>query len=158
MVWKSTIATAQNPAWFITSSSQRGTAQNPCWKLCRKRKPTPSTESVPRAMFQKSSRLGGGQSSPHPNTHTHRGTGWSCEGENHRFINIPILDVGKMQGESGAGRSSLQCKFKQVTSHLWVRGLECGPLQHSRTLFLESLGNKLTLQSHNFHLHYCSLG
>lgn len=51
-------------------------------EACRKRKPTPNTESTPEAVFWKSSRLGGRQ---------------SLEGGHRRFIYIHIQDTGKRQ-------------------------------------------------------------
>lgn len=64
----------------------------------------------------------------------------------------------------GSWAFSLLCEFGQVTSLLWARGLDhirrTPPKETLRdTLYTsETLGNKLTLQSHNFHLHYCNLG
>lgn len=140
---------------------------------CRKRKPTPSTESPPRAVLWKWSSLGG----RHPRA---GGSLGSRQPQCWRQAGIVCLTIpGRRESQvhlhshSGHGKDavrigswafSLLCEFGQVTSLLWTKGVDhirgTPPVETLRdTLYTsESSGSRLTLQPHNFHLHYCHLG
>lgn len=89
--------------------------------------------------------------------------GGSLEGENHGFIYIPIQDRWQLWWGLGARGSSCLCKLEEVTSLLWARALghsrKTFPMETTMVCILQNhQETKLTLQSHNFHLHYCNLG
>ena len=124
--WKSILATAQNHVWCKTLSSQRGKAQGFCRKLCGKGNQLPSQNVFPELC-----------SRDHP--------GWE-EATLREGRVAPRRRQSQVHSHSQSGHrkdargfqcwgSSLLCEFRCVTSLLWARGLNYGPLQHSRTLY-----------------------